>query len=221
MATTSSFITFVLLFNFYAVDALKCGLVVCPLYATCEQNHVCVCPDVDDFEKKYEPVCGSNGFTYNNEIELKEYACNNNQNLFVVKPGKCPQQYKCFSPKCHPETICNVTTGKCECPAYDKSVYEPVCGTDGSDYNSKEELRYKACLGKTNVKVAIYDTCSSRVASTADNSPSNTESVNVVVPVVVCLVVMVTVGIAAWFVYHRRNRSSFNVSKGNMDGLLG
>ena len=72
------------------------------------------------------------------------------------------EQYKCFSPKCHPETICNVTTGKCECPAYDKSVYEPVCGTDGSDYNSKEELRYKACLGKTNVKVAIYDTCSSR-----------------------------------------------------------
>lgn len=73
--------------------ALKCGTIeLCPMYATCEQNRVCMCPSVDDFEKVYDPVCGSNGFTYNNEIELKEYACNNNKNIFVKKQGKCPRK---------------------------------------------------------------------------------------------------------------------------------
>ena len=72
---------------------MKCGTVEsCPLYATCKQNRACVCPSVDDFEKIYEPVCGSNGFTYNNEIELKDYSCNNNLNLYIVKPGKCPRK---------------------------------------------------------------------------------------------------------------------------------
>jgi len=60
------------------------------MYATCDpESRVCVCPSVDDYEKVHDPVCGSNGFTYNNEMELQDYACHNELVLVVVKKGKC------------------------------------------------------------------------------------------------------------------------------------
>ncbi|XP_066933794.1 agrin-like [Clytia hemisphaerica] len=205
------------------VSATKCGFRKCPLYAECQPTtRQCICPSVDDHDKVYEPVCGSNGFTYNNEIELKEYACHNGMNIYIVRAGKCPKQYRCYSPNCHPESICNVTTGKCQCPGFDASVYQPACGTDGKDYRNKEELRYEACVSGSDVKIAVYNTCQALVSASRNKKTSNEDesSVNVAVPVTICvLVIAITLGIA-WFFYHKRTRNTFNVSKRSNDVLL-
>lgn len=214
--------TIVILFG-SSILALKCGSdVECPLYSKCDvYGDSCACPRTEDSEKIYKPVCGSNGFTYNNEMQLKDYSCSNNLNILIVHHGKCPQQYSCDSPMCHPESICNTTTGKCQCPQYDVSVKNIVCGTDGKEYNSKEELLFSACVKGSGLKIASYSSCSLR---SPDTNGKNTEEpislVAIVISVVIGVVVVVILAMLVWLCYQRRIKSKFTVSRRNENEFL-
>ncbi|XP_077589541.1 uncharacterized protein LOC144207776, partial [Stigmatopora nigra] len=69
--------------------------------------------------KKYEPVCGSDGVTYDNECFLCQENRVNNKKLMVEHKGECEAD---------------------ACKAYGQfcqTKYEPVCGSDGLTYDNE------------------------------------------------------------------------------------
>ena len=47
----------------------------------------CVCQDI--CLSQYDPVCGSDGFSYSNECQLRLAACNLQKDLMVAYSGEC------------------------------------------------------------------------------------------------------------------------------------
>lgn len=68
-----------------------CAAVLCPEGTQCRVNAVnkveCVCNESCD--RKYDPVCGSDGRTYDNQCALDVERCKRNNKLTVVCQGTC------------------------------------------------------------------------------------------------------------------------------------
>lgn len=69
---------------------------------------------------KYEPVCGSDGITYENSCTFGQVSCKE-PGLKIVKYGECDNKDSIDS--------CDVKS----CP----KNYDPVCGSDGKKYTNK------------------------------------------------------------------------------------
>merc|ERR1711970_429027 len=85
-----------------------------------------VCPSV--CTKEYDPVCCTNGKTYNNRCEYLKANCLSYKPIIIKHEGAC----------------CNS-----ECP--DSEEVEPVCGSDGKTYDSKCLLDYATCISDGDV----------------------------------------------------------------------
>lgn len=60
----------------------------CSFGAICDtQSGQCVC--ASECVYSYQPVCGSDGITYNSECELHVRACKEQMDLRVVSQGEC------------------------------------------------------------------------------------------------------------------------------------
>ncbi|XP_060588084.1 agrin-like [Ruditapes philippinarum] len=111
---------FLLLFCYVCagpVDRVPALTVVndCPLF--CDENIV-------------EPICGSDGRTYDNECELNLAQCRNPRLKFAFN-GRCPNRVDsrgiiCTTPMCPP-------------------FGDPVCGSDGLTYQNECELNNAMC----------------------------------------------------------------------------
>ncbi|XP_077465275.1 agrin isoform X7 [Stigmatopora argus] len=125
----------------------------CSFGAICDaQSGQCVC--ATECVESHQPVCGSDGTTYNSECELHVRACKKQVDLRVVSQGECKT---CGNIVCTWGARCVQT--KCECPPCSGEGFSPVCGSDGTTYENECELRLSSCVQKKRIDVANSGRC--------------------------------------------------------------
>nr|XP_019944747.1 PREDICTED: agrin isoform X1 [Paralichthys olivaceus] len=125
----------------------------CSFGAICDaQSRQCVC--TSECVETHQPVCGSDGETYNSECELHVRACKEQIDLRVNSQGECKT---CGSNVCAWGARC--VQNKCECPQCLGEAFSPVCGSDGTTYNNKCDLLVSSCMQKKRIVVAKPGSC--------------------------------------------------------------
>eukprot|EP00118_Oscarella_pearsei_P021540 m.242242 g.242242 ORF g.242242 m.242242 type:complete len:752 (+) comp40218_c1_seq5:739-2994(+) len=107
----------------------KCATVDCPPFQDCHvvnDNATCQCFSKEKCNSDYDPKCGDDGRTYNNECLMKVSGCKRgNPDIQVVKNGECKYSGVCLTNKpappkrnpCRgffPRYYFDFTTGSCE-----------------------------------------------------------------------------------------------------------
>ncbi|CAB1336887.1 unnamed protein product, partial [Coregonus sp. 'balchen'] len=140
----------------------------CSFGAICDgQSGRCVCPQ--ECVESHQPVCGSDGSTYDSECELNVRACTKQLDLRVLAQGECKT---CGSAVCAWGARC--IQNKCECTQCQGQALSPVCGSDGVTYDNTCELGLASCVLKKKIEVAKPSSCDEECGS--GGSASGVES---------------------------------------------
>ncbi|XP_045065333.1 agrin-like isoform X3 [Coregonus clupeaformis] len=140
----------------------------CSFGAICDgQSGRCVCPQ--ECVESHQPVCGSDGSTYDSECELNVRACTKQLDLRVLAQRECKT---CGSAVCAWGARC--IQNKCECTQCQGQALSPVCGSDGVTYDNTCELGLASCVLKKKIEVAKPSNCDEECGS--GGSASGVES---------------------------------------------
>ncbi|KAI1287357.1 Agrin [Halotydeus destructor] len=125
-------------------------------FATAVCTQVCL--------RAQEPVCGSNGQSYNSECDLQMDSCRTKSNVTVEHLGPCDL---CLKITCKFGAICD--KGICIC--FQDCRYEPlepICASDGANYHNECHMRQVACVYEKHIEVAFYGQCEDSVTKALD-----------------------------------------------------
>lgn len=129
----------------------------------------CLCPSCHTPDlKRHQPVCGTDGNTYNNECEFRRMTCKNGglSNVEIDYEGSC--QTGCDNVVCRKNRTCVVdvynvpSCVSCEALYNSKSNFtrhDPICGADGVQYQNDDHLRLESCKQGKTIGVAYKGNC--------------------------------------------------------------
>ncbi|XP_074603565.1 agrin-like [Brevipalpus obovatus] len=144
----------------YSGPCQTCANLQCNNYASCELDPntgkpVCQCPKVCLREEN--PVCGSNGKTYENECELRMSSCHIQTNIKILYRGPCGADL-CRGIKCNFDAVCR--DGECICDMNcDDEKVEPMCGDDHITYANVCEIKRTACVKQIKLEPLFFGIC--------------------------------------------------------------
>ncbi|XP_028410904.1 uncharacterized protein LOC114533564 isoform X4 [Dendronephthya gigantea] len=129
----------------------------CVLNPATKSSYMCSCTFF--CPQHYDPVCGSDGRDYNNECLLNATVCTLRKTVTVVKKGKCEDA--CDKKKCTHGAICRVRNGKaeCSCDLSCSDTLDPVCGSDGKNYENRCKMNETACNEKNIITMLKRGKC--------------------------------------------------------------
>jgi len=82
-------------------------------------------------DKRYAPVCGSDGNTYASQCVLERISCLRGLDLEIAHDGECGQIAR--------------RSATSDCPRFCHRMFAPVCGSDGETYPNSCVLQQIAC----------------------------------------------------------------------------
>ncbi|KAF0684840.1 Aste57867_23185 [Aphanomyces stellatus] len=103
-----------------------------------------LCPDA--CIEVLDPVCGTDGKTYDNECFMNMIACRKNIHVTVDYHDECDGRTKKVA-----HSRPHDATSKCVVGCHE--IFQPVCGSDGHTYENECTLHRDACL--KNVKITV------------------------------------------------------------------
>ncbi|XP_036359766.1 agrin isoform X5 [Octopus sinensis] len=152
-------------------DCNKCAKIRCPFGSTCE-NGMCVCPS--ECPADFEVLCASNGQVYNNECEMKRYACLKKTELYIVNNGPCDEISGsgivegsgsgsiCDETSCKFGGTCELSEGSnyhCTCKNSCDAIRSIVCGSDGKTYGNDCMMKLESCYQQQEITAVASENC--------------------------------------------------------------
>ncbi|PVD37045.1 hypothetical protein C0Q70_04038 [Pomacea canaliculata] len=115
----------------------------------------CVCPQCSE---QYNPVCGDDGITYENECKLQQENCETGKAVQVKQRGLCNG---CGDHRCEFYAICESIGNqpRCVCPSSCVQVDLPVCGSDGRTYSNECLMRVESCHRRQLITIKSRGSC--------------------------------------------------------------
>ncbi|CAB3980949.1 agrin-like isoform X1 [Paramuricea clavata] len=129
----------------------------CALDNTTGNSYTCACNSI--CPQDYDPVCGSDSQTYNNECLMNVTRCLSRRNIAAVSKGTC--EGVCSTVQCDHGATCKVIGGvaKCACDFTCTDSKSLVCGSDLQTYDNECKMREAGCKAKRNIIVLVNGKC--------------------------------------------------------------